>query len=238
MQKLFPHLLSFLLLTLFSCTRPEEPQPEDAYYDAFTPRLVSRAVLEAWVQALPPRALHAAGKIYLQGQYLFVNEPYEGIHVIDNRNPARPRPVSFLRIPGNIDLALKGSLLYADNGPDLVTLDVSNPGAAVVKSRVRDAFRELPMPEWGPLAPSATPDKRPANTVVVGWKKIKVAYPAGNNPSGWGGGGVGTCPWRLPTRRRRARARARRARAARWRGSRSWATTSIRSTPTACACSA
>ena len=186
MQKLFPCLLSGLLLTLFSCARTDEPQPEDAYYDAFTPRLVSRAVLEASVQALPPRALHAAGKIYLQGHYLFVNEPYEGIHVVDNRNPAQPRPVSFLRIPGNIDMALKGRLLYADNGPDLVTLDVSDPGAAVVTSRVRDAFRELPMPEWGLLAPSATLDNRPANTVVVGWKKIKAAYPAGRNGGGWG----------------------------------------------------
>jgi hypothetical protein len=176
-------LLSCLLLTLFSCARTDEPQPDNNTYDAFTPRLVSRAVLEESVRALPPQALHATGKIYLQGHYLFINEPYEGIHVIDNSNPALPRPVSFLRIPGNVDLAMKGSLLYADNGPDLLTIDVSNPEAAVVRSRVRDAFRELPMPEVGPLAPSATPDKRPANTVVVGWKKIKVAYPEG---SGWG----------------------------------------------------
>jgi len=31
--------------------------------------------------------------------------------------------VSFLRIPGNVDLAVRGNLLCADNGPDLVTLD-------------------------------------------------------------------------------------------------------------------
>jgi hypothetical protein len=177
MTRLLPYLLSCLLLALLACA-DDAALSDTAYYEAYTPRLLSRTALEESVQALPPRALHATGKIYLQGHYLFINEPYEGIHVVDNRNPALPRPVSFLRIPGNIDMALKGSLLYADNGPDLVTIDVTNPEAVQVRSRVREAFRELPMPGWGPLAEAGRPENRPANTVVVGWQKIKVAYPA------------------------------------------------------------
>ena len=170
-------MLSCLLLPgLLACADHDEP--DLAYYDAYAPRLMTRAALEESVAALPARPLHATGKIYRQGPYLFINEPYEGIHVVDNRNPAQPRPVSFLRIPGNLDMALKGNLLYADNGPDLVTIDVSNPAAGQVKSRVRDAFRELPPPGWTTLAEVARPENRPANTVVVGWQTVKVAYPA------------------------------------------------------------
>jgi hypothetical protein len=53
--------------------------------------------------------------------------------VIDNRNPASPQNVAFISIPGNLDLALKGNILYADLYTDLVTLDISNPLNVVVK---------------------------------------------------------------------------------------------------------
>jgi hypothetical protein len=133
--------------------------------------LMSRSVLEQSVAARPPQAMHNTGKIYLKDQYVYVNERFEGVHVIDNQDPKNPRIVSFLRIPGNVDIAIKGNLLYADNGPDLVTLDISNPLAVRVTSRVREAFRELPMPEPLPLHSDCAATNRPDNTVVVGWQK-------------------------------------------------------------------
>ena len=176
------------LLALLACARTE-PQPDDAslLYAGYRPLLMARTVLESAVAALPPQPLHNTGKIFLRGAYVFVNEKFEGIHVIDNHDPAHPRPVAFLRIPGNVDLAVRGNLLYADNGPDLVTVDVSDPANAHMVSRVRDAFRELPMPEAGVLEEAYQPGKRPAGAVVVGWRKlapgeavpIRVQYPRG-----------------------------------------------------------
>ncbi|MDF7810877.1 hypothetical protein [Hymenobacter sp. YC55] len=165
-----------MLLILAACSSTEEPQPVTGYYDGYCPQLMERAVLEKSVEALSARPMHNTGKIYVRGHYLFINEKYEGIHVVDNQNPAAPRIISFLRIPGNIDMAVKGNLLYADNGPDLVTIDITNPAAVQVKGRVRDAFRELPPPEMWMVAPECGPESRPANTVVVGWQKTKIPY--------------------------------------------------------------
>ena len=178
MNRLLPRPSSWALLlgllTLLACTR-QDPEPDtNSYlvYASYRPLLLARATLESSVAAGAPQALHNTGKIYLRGAYVFVNEKYEGIHVIDNRDPANPKLVSFLRIPGNVDLAVRGNLLYADNGPDLVTIDISDPAHAKLTSRVRDAFRELPMPESGPLEEAYQPTKRPADAVVVGWHKL------------------------------------------------------------------
>ncbi|MGI4735122.1 MAG: LVIVD repeat-containing protein [Janthinobacterium lividum] len=177
MKLLLPRSASWALLlgllAVLACSR-QAPQPDDSYlvYASYRPLLMTRSTLESSVAALPPQALHNTGKIYLCGTYVFINEKYEGIHIIDNHDPAHPRPVSFLRIPGNVDMAVRGNLLYADNGPDLVTVDISDPASAKLTSRVRDAFRELPMPEAGPLEEACQPGKRPANAVVVGWRKL------------------------------------------------------------------
>ena len=161
------------LLLLLACAR-QEPTPTDYYlaYADYRPLLMTRATLESSVAAQPAQALHQPGKIYLSGDYLFISEPYEGIHVIDNRDPARPQPVAFLRIPGNVDVAVRGTVLYADNGPDLVALDISDPAHAHLLSRTRDAFRELPMPVAGVLEDASQPANRPAGALVVGWRKL------------------------------------------------------------------
>ncbi|WP_375437523.1 LVIVD repeat-containing protein [uncultured Hymenobacter sp.] len=178
MTRIVTYLFSWLmLLGLLSCSSAkDDPQPTIAYYDGYCPQMMERTVLEKSVEALSARPMHNTGKIYVQGRYLFINERYEGIHVVDNQNPGSPRIISFLRIPGNIDMAVKGNLLYADNGPDLVTIDITNPEAVRVKGRVREAFRELPMPEIAMTTPECAPENRPANTVVIGWQKMKVPY--------------------------------------------------------------
>jgi hypothetical protein len=75
------------------------------------------------------------------GDYLFINEVNEGIHVIDNTDPSSPRNVAFIEIMGNIDLAAKDGILYADNLVDLLLFDISNPGAPMLKSRIEGAFQ-------------------------------------------------------------------------------------------------
>lgn len=86
----------------------------------------------ASVKAGPAQELERAGKIYIYGKYLFVNEFYKGIHVYDNSNPRAPKSVSFLNIPGNIDMAVKGNYLYADSYGDLVVMNISDPEHATV----------------------------------------------------------------------------------------------------------
>ncbi|GAB2956892.1 hypothetical protein GCM10027048_23980 [Hymenobacter coalescens] len=145
---------------------------EPATLPTYRPLLMARATLEQAVAVVPPRELHNPGKIYRKGTFVFINERYEGLHIIDNQDPTRPRPVSFLRIPGSIDLAVRGNLLYADNAVDLVTIDLTNPASIRVVGRVRNAFPELAPPEAASIEPGYRPENRPADAIVVGWQKV------------------------------------------------------------------
>ncbi|MCA8832728.1 LVIVD repeat-containing protein [Hymenobacter pini] len=172
MRKLYMLLLgSGLLLSLSACPGIIDPA-ERIPLPRYKPLLMARSQLEQAVAVLPPRELHNTGKIYLRDPYVLINEQYEGVHIINNQDPEHPTPVAFLRIPGNVDVAMKGALLYADSGSDLLTFDLSNITAAKLLSRVRGAVPELPMPENGEVPAEYQPQNRPADAVVVGWQKL------------------------------------------------------------------
>jgi len=90
-----------------------------------------------------PRDLVAPGKLFYYKGYLMINELQEGIHVIDNRDPANPINTGFLNIPGSIDMAVNGDMLYVDNYLDLVGINISNPNQPVEVSRVEDVFQQF-----------------------------------------------------------------------------------------------
>ena len=194
MIRTYTRWLSLLLLSsLLACSSVDKEEPQPSITDTvwsnsaygYCPQLMTRSTLEESVTVLPARAMHKTGKIYLWGRYIFINELYEGLHIIDNQDPSHPKALGFLRIPGNVDLAIQNNYLYVDNGPDLVTLDVSNVQAPRITSRVRNAFREL-LPPMG-YVDQACATTRPENTVVVGWQYVNIPPPATSTTSpGWG----------------------------------------------------
>jgi len=109
-------------------------------YTMYLPVYHTTAEVRANIKSNAPRALERPGKIYIRGPYIFLNEMDKGIHVIDNSNPAAPKNVSFITIPGNIDLAVIGNTLYADSYTDMVTLDISDPLHVAAKKFTDDAF--------------------------------------------------------------------------------------------------
>jgi hypothetical protein len=80
-----------------------------------------------------PQKLQQPGKIYVKDDMLLINEMGKGIHVVYNENPAAPKKVAFVKIPGNIDVAVKGDIIYADNYMDLVTLNTKTGSIKRVK---------------------------------------------------------------------------------------------------------
>lgn len=134
-------LLSLLLmasaLVVSSCKKPCKGTYTYTYME---PIYKAKAQVKANIKSNAPRAINNPGKIYQYGQYIFLNEVSKGIHVIDNSNPAAPINKSFIDIPGNVDIAIKGNLLYADLYADLVVMDVSNPLGVVTKSFVDKVF--------------------------------------------------------------------------------------------------
>ncbi|MDJ0721851.1 MAG: hypothetical protein QNJ04_09480 [Desulfobacterales bacterium] len=115
---------------------------------ASSPRYVSHEpVYMSWedfrgaVEIQPPREIKKRGKIYVKDRYLYVNEPNKGIHIFDNTDPENPVARGFLNIPGNTDLSIKGSFLYADSYVDLLVFALTiHPEDIVLIKRVEDVF--------------------------------------------------------------------------------------------------
>ncbi|MET7255584.1 LVIVD repeat-containing protein [Dyadobacter fermentans] len=97
--------------------------------------------LRTQVKAESPRSLVQPGKMYVKGKYLYVNEIKKGIHIIDNGNPASPKFITFINIPGNGDIAVRDNILYADSFCDLVSIDIANPTAPKEVGRVKNVFK-------------------------------------------------------------------------------------------------
>jgi hypothetical protein len=109
-------------------------------YTYFQPVYKTTAEVKANIKNNTPREIEKPGKIYIRGNYIFLNEIDRGIHIIDNSDPAHPKNFAFIDIPGNLDIAVKDDILYADLYTDLVAIDISNPRQVVVKKFVENVF--------------------------------------------------------------------------------------------------
>lgn len=155
--------LLFMASILSSCgwdTWLDDP----IFQEEYEPIYLSRDELNKSVYSDLPQEMVNPGKIYVLGQYLFINEKYKGIHVIDNRNPDQPKPLGFIHIPGNIDMAGKGIYIYVDNAVDMVTLNISNPASVQIVDRQENTFPTLEAPDGRSSYDSS-------QGIVVGWQK-------------------------------------------------------------------
>lgn len=109
-------------------------------YSIYTPVYKTSEEVRSNIKSNSPQAIVNPGKLFIRGNYIFLNERDKGIHIIDNSNPSSPKTTSFITIPGNMDLAVKGNTLYADMYIDLVTLDITNPSQVVTKNIIDNAF--------------------------------------------------------------------------------------------------
>lgn len=146
----------------------------------YAPIYLSYAELRTPVEAVDPVALEETGKIYVKDSYIYVNELYKGVHVIDNANPSSPQRIAFIPIPGSVDMAIKGTTLYADSYVDLVAIDIADPLDAVEVARIEDAFPYLTPWPWTSEdfvagSPVETPDE--SLGVVVGWEETLIERP-------------------------------------------------------------
>ena len=91
----------------------------------------------------PPVEIANSGKIYLYKNYLFLNEPGKGIHIINNDDKLQPKVLSFINIPGNYEMAVRGDRLFADSYVDMVVLDISDPSHITLVKRIEDIFLDL-----------------------------------------------------------------------------------------------
>lgn len=123
---------------------------EDKLYESYlanSPVYMSYDELRSAVKQEAARAVVNPGKIYFKDNYIFINEQMAGVHVFDVSNPASPEELAFLNIPGNVDIAIKEDVLYADSYVDLVAIDVSDLNNMHEVGRVKDVFPYI-IPEY------------------------------------------------------------------------------------------
>lgn len=78
------------------------------------------------VQREAPRALKTPGQINYYDDRMFIVEKAEGIHVINNTDPANPVNTEFIAVPGITDLAIKDGYLFVNSFVDLLVIDLQN----------------------------------------------------------------------------------------------------------------
>ncbi len=133
-------LLSAVVFAMTACVKDHCKKTH--IYTYFIPVYKSQAEVVASIKSNEPKAMEKTGKIYIYGKYIFLNEIDKGIHVIDNTNPTSPKNIGFIDIPGNVDIAVKENVLYADMYGDLVALDISDPSDVKLLKKLDDVFME------------------------------------------------------------------------------------------------
>jgi hypothetical protein len=143
-------------------------------YKVNSPVYMTRTEFKKAVKVGTSTDISQPGKIYFKDNIIFINESLKGIHVIDNSNPAAPVFVAFISIPGNVDMAIKDSILFADSFVDLVALNISNINDIREVGRVDSIFPyTLPPVNEGNDLPFGTIDG--SKGIVVGWETKEVS---------------------------------------------------------------
>ncbi len=137
------------------------------------------AALDEWdeIISLPPQPIENIGKIYYKSPYIYVNERFKGIHVIDNSDPSNPIRIAFIQVFGCEDIAINGNILYADNYTDLVAIDISDIHNVIEVSRVENLYTaEAKLyPEGYSGYFECVDDSR---GFVIGWEEAELVNPA------------------------------------------------------------
>src|SRR5688572_28854299 len=102
-------LLCLSAIILQSCSK----SPATRTYTITTPVYKALTEVVADVKNSSAEGISTPGKMFVIGHYIFLNEVDKGVHIIDNKNPSRPVNKYFIKTPGNMDVAVKGNILYA-----------------------------------------------------------------------------------------------------------------------------
>jgi len=160
-------LLLLLVVGLISCNNDDTPAD---FVNVAVPIFMTKTEFRNSVAIVSPKRVDFPGKIYAYGNYIFVNNQFEGVQIIDNTNPSSPTAISYIKIPGNIDISIKGDYLYADSSTDLVVFDISNINNIQVVERLEDVFSvyDYKIPEEADYADFSTYNDN--DEIIVGWE--------------------------------------------------------------------
>lgn len=176
------------VLILFAVSSCDDKITE--IFVANSPIYMSYEDLAKSVKQTTTRDLNNPGKIYFKDNYLFIIEEKLGVHIIDNSDPTNPQNLSFIEIPGVVDMSIKGDVLYVDSYVDLVALSLADLDNITELKRIRDIF-PYTLPVYNEDYPVAQIEQEKG--VVIGWeiKTIRQEVERRNYPVYYWGEGIG-----------------------------------------------
>ena len=174
----------FFLITislLLSCEWDSTNNPDQEWVDVtyVTPIYETASSLTDQIVIEEPKEQTSLGKIITYHNYVFINEPMEGIHIVDHTDPSNPTNLSFISIPGNLDMSIIDDHLYVDMFSSLAVFNVSDvlspefiEGYTIENVFDYDAFWNFPFEIWEEpnsyIEYREYPDK--TKGIVVDWK--------------------------------------------------------------------
>jgi len=133
MKKIITTLILVIMVTGCGIEYRDDPQCKKYDYLTFDEFRNS-------VKIQPAKDIDNAGKIYVYRDTLLVSEPNKGINIIDNSDKKNPKPKAFIKIYGNIDMAVKDGYLYADSFMDMLVFDIRDLDNIQEVNRTIDVF--------------------------------------------------------------------------------------------------
>jgi hypothetical protein len=172
----------FLFLLAVSFQGCDDSCRVENTYVYFEPVYSTPAQIKAAVSFNAAKELTSPGKIYTKDQVLYINEVGKGIHLFDNASPSHPKPLGFLNIPGNYDMAIIGNTLYADSFIDLVVFDITDVQKIKEVNRVEALFNHNNSMGYF---------SNTSQGIITDWKEVRTVSVTENNCSrmmqSWGG---------------------------------------------------
>ncbi len=164
------YLVVFTVSIVFvSCEKNDNGKYAD--YLVAKPLKISKAEFQNGVDIIAPMPIEESGKIYAYKNYIFVNDKYRGVHVIDNSDPSDPKKISFIKIAGNVDISVKDDYLYADSIMDLMVLDISDVNNITIVNRLESVLRDnIVWPMEADIFENVDIDYE--NEIIIGWETV------------------------------------------------------------------
>ncbi len=127
-----------IVITVTACIRDNDLHQ---VVDGYKPIYISYDSLLHFKQS-DPRTFSNTGKISYYNKYLFMVEHLQGVHIINLSDTTNPERISFLEIPGVQDITIKDQILYTDNGPHLLVIDITDLNHVVLLKRNLFVFQQ------------------------------------------------------------------------------------------------
>ena len=168
-------LLLIAALCMVAACDPLDTGPLEGETDAYVPVYASVQDVQS-IAVEPAKAVEQAGKIYVYGNYIFQNDQYKGIHIIDNSVRTAPRKIAFIRVPLSTEIAVKGNHLYTNNHNDIVVFNLADISAPQLVKRVENVF-PLVNQQYPPFSNTFFQCVDPSKGVVMRWELRRIKTP-------------------------------------------------------------